>query len=99
MNNLNIKSVLKDVLAIIIITIIVMFVFVACKPSQYDAIRNSHNKTCDSKDKRNKYIVNYLESSIIDTVNYDIVFKIVREPREDLTIHDSCGEMIFEYKD
>jgi hypothetical protein len=89
MNNLNIKSVLKDVLAIIIITIIVMFVFVACKSQQ-----PVEQCKCD-----NSYTINYLESSMIVKVDYDAMFKVVQNPREDLIIKDNCGELVFEFKD
>jgi hypothetical protein len=94
MNNLNIKSVLQDVLAFVLIAIVILFAAFSLSSCQSD-----YDKLHDSKARSDYYIVNYLESSVIDTISYHKTFKIVRNPTEDLTIHDSCGELIFEYKD
>ena len=85
-----IRSIRRDLFIIASLTLYVIAIFILSNCSTVKPIECQCNDT---------YVINYLESSMIDTVGYDKMFSVIQNPGEDLIIKDNCGELVFEFKD
>jgi hypothetical protein len=59
----------------------------------------SGKKVSEPLKSEEKFYVHYKESSVKDSVSYDRMMSLVKNPTEDLEIRSKEGELIFEYKD